>query len=204
MVDLDAQRVKVHYRGWTAKWDEWLPRDSPRLAPRHSRVRNWRNFAVNDQVQVGFPIPNKSYPEWWNARVLTVEKDSGTGVAARVQVKVDERKELWINAQDEMLCAPHTHPSRNRSPPPVQTDASSTGSESDKSTTDSSLTACQKAARVIQTSYSAQWDPKDVVDAINVVMDQASAEIFLVMAPGKHRDMWLRTWMDKKRATAMP
>jgi hypothetical protein len=202
---MDTESVKVHYRGWTAKWDEWLPRSSPRLAPRHTRVRNWRDFAVNDQVQVGFTVPNKSYPEWWNARVLAVEKDSGAGVAARIHVKVDEHKELWMDAQDDLLCAPQTHPSRNSSPPPpAQTDASSTGSESDKSTDQSSLTVCQKAARVIQASYGAQWDPKDVVDAINVVMDQASAEIFLVMAPGKHRDMWLRAWVDKKRTAVMP
>lgn len=203
MVDADGDKVKVHYRGWTTKWDEWLPRDSPRLQPLHSRVRDWRNFAVNDEVQVGFSVPLKSYPEWWNARVLAVERDSGTGVAARIQIKVDARRELWMDVQDEMLCAPRTHSSRNATPPPVVSDEASTSSESAKSA-ENGLTSCQRAAQVVQSSYGTQWDPKDVVEAINVVMDQATAEIFLVMAPGKHRDMWLRTWIDKARTNAMP
>lgn len=25
--------VLVHYNGWNARWDEWLPMESPRIAP---------------------------------------------------------------------------------------------------------------------------------------------------------------------------
>lgn len=207
---LDAARVKVHYRGWTAKWDEWLSRESTRLAPLHSRVRDWRAFALDDELQVGFPLASKSYPEWRNARVVDVERGED-GKVARIQVSVDAGKALWMDAQDELLCPPRTHRARNAMPPPVgggkaaPSSADSSSSSSNQRDEAEALTPSQKAVRVIQTSYAAQWTPQDVVDAINVVMDQHSAEVFLVMAPGKHRDMWLRSWMDKKKAAlAMP
>ena len=34
IVDIVAnEKIRVHYEGWNAKWDEWLPLDSERLAP---------------------------------------------------------------------------------------------------------------------------------------------------------------------------
>jgi hypothetical protein len=37
-VDRLEKRLFVHYNGWPARWDEWLPFDSPRLAPFRSRT----------------------------------------------------------------------------------------------------------------------------------------------------------------------
>jgi hypothetical protein len=41
VVDEDAARVKVHYKEYSAAFDEWLPRDSERIAPHgwHTRTR---------------------------------------------------------------------------------------------------------------------------------------------------------------------
>lgn len=33
VVDLAAEHIMVHYKGWSDKWDEWIPRGSVRLAP---------------------------------------------------------------------------------------------------------------------------------------------------------------------------
>ena len=35
--------VLVHYNGWPARWDEWLPMDSPRLAPFRTRTSHPRD-----------------------------------------------------------------------------------------------------------------------------------------------------------------
>jgi len=31
--DVSPKEVRVHYAGWPARWDEWIPKESPRLAP---------------------------------------------------------------------------------------------------------------------------------------------------------------------------
>ncbi|KAG6965663.1 hypothetical protein JG687_00005293 [Phytophthora cactorum] len=68
IVDITDARVKVHYRGWSVKWDEWLSRTSPRLMPSHSKVSNWRKFQANDEVQVGEARPGKKRMLWRDGR----------------------------------------------------------------------------------------------------------------------------------------
>ncbi|RLN49284.1 hypothetical protein BBJ29_008926 [Phytophthora kernoviae] len=77
VVAISDTRVKVHYRGWTAKWDEWLPQLSPRIERLHTKVPNWRNFQVGDEVMVGREVDGKSYPEWRNAHVTCSNPDCG-------------------------------------------------------------------------------------------------------------------------------
>lgn len=31
-------KIQVHFLNWSAKWDEWIPRDSPRLCPQHTKT----------------------------------------------------------------------------------------------------------------------------------------------------------------------
>lgn len=115
MVDVAEKRVKVHYRGWTDKWDEWLERLSDRLQKSHTKVRNWRAFRVGDAVQVGFPQTHKNFPDWRNGRVVEVEttgEDTDSGGGLRVQVEVNGEKQ-WMEAQSEMLCPPDTHKASN-------------------------------------------------------------------------------------------
>ena len=33
VLEADEKRIRVHYRGYTAKWDEWIELDSDRIAP---------------------------------------------------------------------------------------------------------------------------------------------------------------------------
>ncbi|TYZ61098.1 hypothetical protein PybrP1_000390 [[Pythium] brassicae (nom. inval.)] len=108
VIELELTRVKVHYRGWTAKWDEWLSRSSDRLAPLHTKVRNWRAFRVHDKVQIGFPIPQKVFPEWKDGVVTELRRAEGTD-ALEIKVRYDDNKDEWRDAQDELLCAPGTH-----------------------------------------------------------------------------------------------
>lgn len=107
VIELDEKRVKVHYRGWTAKWDTWLARASDKIAPLHTKVRNWRAFKVNDEVQIGFPLPMKTFPEWKNGVVTEVRRAEGTD-SLEIKISYDDKEE-WRDAQDELLCAPGTH-----------------------------------------------------------------------------------------------
>ncbi|KAG6617448.1 Ubiquitin-specific protease [Phytophthora cinnamomi] len=108
IVDMDAVYVKVHYRGWTSKWDEWLRRTSARLAPLHTKVPNWRAFQVGDRVMVGTEI-GKRYPEWRNAQVTACDSE---GDLLQIEVDVDGKKK-WMDSQDELLCPTGTHKAVN-------------------------------------------------------------------------------------------
>ena len=39
-VNAEAGLVLIHYNGWPARWDEWLPASSPRLAPFRTHTRH--------------------------------------------------------------------------------------------------------------------------------------------------------------------
>ncbi|GMF46041.1 unnamed protein product [Phytophthora fragariaefolia] len=109
VVDMDAVYVRVHYRGWTSKWDEWVRRTSARLAPLHTKVPNWRAFRVGDTVMVGTEVPGKRYPEWRNAHVTACDEEDGL---LQIEVDIDGNKK-WLDAQDELLCPPGTHKAVN-------------------------------------------------------------------------------------------
>lgn len=111
VVAVSSTLVKIHYRGWTSKWDEWIKRTSSRIAPLHTRVRNWRAFKIGDPVMVGRQVVAKRYPEWRNAIVSACEACEMDG-CLRIQVDVDGSKQ-WMDAQDEMLCPPGTHKAVN-------------------------------------------------------------------------------------------
>ncbi|KAL3667771.1 hypothetical protein V7S43_007321 [Phytophthora oleae] len=111
VVAVSSTLVKIHYRGWTPKWDEWIERTSTRIAPLHTKVRNWRAFKVGDSVMVGWQVVTKKYPEWRNAIVTACEACEVDG-CLRIQVDVDGSKR-WMDAQDEMLCLPGTHKAVN-------------------------------------------------------------------------------------------
>uniref|UniRef100_H3HB32 DUSP domain-containing protein n=1 Tax=Phytophthora ramorum TaxID=164328 RepID=H3HB32_PHYRM len=99
IVNITDNQAKVHYRGWSIKWDEWLARTSPRLMPLHSKVRDWRRFRVDDEVQVGETRPGKKRILWRDAKVLSTVK------SLLVQLQVDDEVH-WMDAQDERLCPP--------------------------------------------------------------------------------------------------
>ncbi|KAG4055441.1 hypothetical protein JG687_00006325 [Phytophthora cactorum] len=109
IVDTGAVYVKVHYRGWTSKWDEWLRRTSERLAPLHTQVPNWRAFQLGDEILVGSELPGKRYPEWRAARVTACAVEDGS---LQIEVDVDGKKK-WMDAQDELLCQKGTHKAVN-------------------------------------------------------------------------------------------
>ncbi|CAH0516135.1 unnamed protein product [Peronospora belbahrii] len=113
IIDLNSNMVLVHFRGWTAKWDEWIQRTSTRIAPLHTKVPNWRNFQINDEILVGEPVKSKSFPEWRIARVIDV-RISDVDNSLCVEFDVDGTK-LWMNAQDELLCPLGTHKAVNAS-----------------------------------------------------------------------------------------
>lgn len=47
--DVKPDKILVHYEGWESRWDAWIDRDSPNLAP--------KNTHTTGPYQVQFPSP---------------------------------------------------------------------------------------------------------------------------------------------------
>lgn len=126
VINSRRNKVHVHYRGWASKWDEWIPRTSPRIAPLHAHVARWRGqLRAGSLVQVGLQVPGARHTKWRNASVLEVatrtdttqteskeeqelEDDDDLSTRLRVHVQVDNDN-FWLPAQDDLLCQQSTH-----------------------------------------------------------------------------------------------
>ena len=70
----EQDQVKVHYRGWTTKWDAWFPRNAEEIQPLFSQTENWRDLKIGDSVEVRYdatPEPNK--PLWYEGEVMQLD-----------------------------------------------------------------------------------------------------------------------------------
>ncbi|EGZ18658.1 hypothetical protein PHYSODRAFT_315288 [Phytophthora sojae] len=61
------------------------------------------------------------------------------------------------------------------------------------------LTPSQRAVQELQSCYAEQLDAEDMVDAFDIMADPVMARVFLVIAPGQLRDLWLKRRIEKVR-----
>ncbi|KAF1323627.1 Ubiquitin-specific protease, partial [Globisporangium splendens] len=104
-----AKRVLIHYCGWSSRYDEWVERKSPRLAPLYTKVKQWRKLRPSDKVEVAVQVPNKR-TVWRDSVVVEVHdvKRVGRKRERWACISVGD-KFLWMSAQDQKLCAAGTH-----------------------------------------------------------------------------------------------
>ena len=98
--------IKVHYRGWTSKWDATFERDDAKVQPLFRFSENWRALRIGDSVEIrDASDPNK--PLWYEGEVTMV----GTS-GEQVYVKTTNNSTVgsrWVSPQSEQVCAPGTH-----------------------------------------------------------------------------------------------
>lgn len=61
------------------------------------------------------------------------------------------------------------------------------------------LSPMERAVVLLQDQYAVKMDTGDVVEAFDVMLDPLKARVFLVMAAGDGRDVWLRNQIAKAR-----
>lgn len=120
-----THRLKIHFRGWSDKWDALYDRDSTDLQPHHSKVDDWRKtIQTGDMCEVRAQTTKKSL--WYLGIVANVERN-------RVQVlewqKIKKLKPFtnargapWIDSNSEEICKAGTHFKRFSPPPAVEED----------------------------------------------------------------------------------
>ncbi|KAH8086029.1 hypothetical protein JL720_7228 [Aureococcus anophagefferens] len=108
VVDVDGSRVKVHFRGWSTRWDSWFDRDDEgfwaNVEPRFALTEDWRR-----QLRVGDGVETRSEdkPLWYAGAA-----DERTSWVA---VKTESPgSPSWIETSSERLCQPGTHIKRHR------------------------------------------------------------------------------------------
>lgn len=97
--------VGVHFRGWSSKWDTNYNLFAAELLPLHTKVSDWRDFRVNDCIEVKRGTEAKA--KWFEARVLRVDKGENKVLIRYSGLK--EEPDLWLENQSERLCESGTH-----------------------------------------------------------------------------------------------
>lgn len=62
------EALRIHFMGWDSKYDMWFLRSSPKLQPLFTKVRNWRDFRVNDKIEM------RVSGRWYVVRVEEVDR----------------------------------------------------------------------------------------------------------------------------------
>eukprot|EP00753_Platysulcus_tardus_P011403 PLAT3287.32.p2 GENE.PLAT3287.32~~PLAT3287.32.p2 ORF type:complete len:1011 (-),score=581.16 PLAT3287.32:1690-4506(-) len=103
VVAVEETTYKVHFKGWSSKWDASIAKDSPRLLPVYTKVPRWREFRVKDKVEGKHPDSAKG--RWYEATVMEVNEEE-----KKVQVKFSTKTESeWLPFDSERLCRMGTH-----------------------------------------------------------------------------------------------
>lgn len=104
-------RVKINYFGWSAEWDEWLPRSSPRLAPDQMKTMLWTKLRIGGRVRVADASSDASPAKkikWRGGQIVEVHtvpwrgpdgRIRGKDRALRIAFDSEQRKE-WRSERD--------------------------------------------------------------------------------------------------------
>lgn len=98
------ESIRIHFMGWEARFDMWYLRSSPKLQPLYTKVRNWRDFRVNDKIEM------RVSGKWY---VVKVEEVDRPGTRIRLQ-PVDKAQRLslgdrWFDFLSDDIAAAKTH-----------------------------------------------------------------------------------------------
>jgi hypothetical protein len=103
------REICVRFRGWPWRYNEWLPRSSARLAPPAIHLGRWREFKLDQKVQIGFRANAMADApsHWVQGSVHAISQSVTTRQVRRVEVKytnadghVDRE---WRDAHDDFL-----------------------------------------------------------------------------------------------------
>eukprot|EP00639_Heterosigma_akashiwo_P010514 CAMPEP_0206371438 /NCGR_PEP_ID=MMETSP0294-20121207/6479_1 /ASSEMBLY_ACC=CAM_ASM_000327 /TAXON_ID=39354 /ORGANISM="Heterosigma akashiwo, Strain CCMP2393" /LENGTH=844 /DNA_ID=CAMNT_0053818557 /DNA_START=522 /DNA_END=3053 /DNA_ORIENTATION=- len=101
-----GSKLKIHFKGWNAKWDTYIDANSEDIQPLFTHTPKWRDLLkVGDTLEVCEPreFPN---PRWFEGTVLQLDRQGQKvlvqAVAGRVPLK-------WADLRGEEICAPGTH-----------------------------------------------------------------------------------------------
>ncbi len=98
--DASKKNITVRFLGWSKKWNALLPRDSLRIAPRNSKVPNWRQTLTPGKC---VEVSTSDSCTWCTAVVSIVEP-------TRFQViRAPACTTEWHDIDSPLIAEPYTH-----------------------------------------------------------------------------------------------
>lgn len=71
LMDIEEDTLKIHFMGWSSRFDIIFKRSSPKLAPLFSKVPVWRKFRVGDKIEMRVDY------SWYAVKVKEVDRVAG-------------------------------------------------------------------------------------------------------------------------------
>ena len=96
-----GDRVKVHYNGWSSRWDCWFDRNDESIQPHLTHTDDWRRLKVGDALEM------RSRGEkalWYQGFVKEV--DGGRVLVSSHTPNVGEQ---WVETSSELICKLGSH-----------------------------------------------------------------------------------------------
>ena len=114
IVEVDKDRgpgeVKVHYNGWSGRWDTWVDRKDESIQPHLTHTDDWRRLKVGDAVEMRGPGEKAL---WFKGFVKEVD-----GTRVLVSSHTPNVDEQWFETSSEHICklGSHVMPYRDNIP----------------------------------------------------------------------------------------
>ena len=112
--DRGPGEVKVHYNGWSERWDTWVDRKDESIQPHLTHTDDWRRLKVGDAVEMRGPGEKAL---WFKRFVKEVD-----GTRVLVSSHTPNVDEQWLETSSEHICKLGTHIKSERkvgAPPPA-------------------------------------------------------------------------------------
>jgi hypothetical protein len=123
VVGVDERSVKVHYLSFPSSMDEKVPRGSPRLLPRHTKVPDWRHqLKMDEELEVHRAAVSRLRGRWFGEEKAksawtfgAVRRIERAGERPRVLVRVrvgvmwNQNRDVWIPLSSEKIAPRFTH-----------------------------------------------------------------------------------------------
>ena len=101
-----GDRVRVHYNGWSSRWDSWVDRNDESIQPHLTHTDDWRRLRVGDELEMRGPGEKAL---WYKSFVKEVD-----GSRVLVSSHTPNVGEQWLETSSELICklGSHTRPVR--------------------------------------------------------------------------------------------
>ena len=101
IVAIEGDRVKVHYNGWSSRWDNWCDRKDEQIQPHLTHTDDWRRLKVGDALEMRGPGEKAL---WYKGFVKEV--DGSRVLVSSHTPNVDKQ---WLETSSEHICKLGTH-----------------------------------------------------------------------------------------------
>jgi hypothetical protein len=109
IVELDKNKAKVHFFGWSKKWDEWIVLSKEKLLPHAFYSSNWFDTIDCEDV-IEFKLEfYKQKPKWYRGMIIELHNKF-------IRVSCKERNQIIkIKRDRDHICRIGTHvPRKNK------------------------------------------------------------------------------------------